>query len=394
MTTARDRAIEALAWFADAIVCGRPAMHNAAKVVDALLAAVHEAEGKTETAKGGGAAGGNSGASATEVSRATTAAPGGVPAGGATSNDALLRARSWLQTVRTAVSSANRHSGDCRCLRCSLACEVVRLHEERCPECGRHEGIGICACPDEDPRIVGYPPSTPASSSPERPEREELGRAMHEAFGATNWRAVCSKEDWMRAAERLYDMGLKDGGAIDDNRRWLDALYEVSRAIDLGARSDPPEIAVPRGVREYVAKVDALARERDEAAGALLVNIDEMPPGSTLGKVVSANSLLRQENGRLLARAITAERERDTALARVRELESLMSSGNTEALIERAAEVMRERAKKLVMDAAERASKEIHGHEPSTWSAMMALVVAVGALPIRAGREEKERTNG
>ena len=39
---ARERLLEALAWFADAVQCGRPPTHNAAKVIDALDAYVDE----------------------------------------------------------------------------------------------------------------------------------------------------------------------------------------------------------------------------------------------------------------------------------------------------------------------------------------------------------------
>lgn len=58
--------------------------------------------------------------------------------------------------------------------------------------------------------------------------------------------------------------------------------------------------------------VDPLESDRKEAAGGLSVNIDEMPPGSTLAKVVCANRILIGERDK--ARALVASYDRQDEL--------------------------------------------------------------------------------
>ena len=352
----------------------------AIEAVDALLAAVHEAEGKTTSPEARAADDGQSteasegpagrpgaqesaanqssvpphGDVRTEDPRArevATRADGGTgpcesPTSGncdqrrdsrrdGTSTDALKLAREVLDRPLTFDSSLVGYwIGRAR----ALAEEVVRLHAERCPDCGRHKGVGICACPDEDPRVVGYPPSTPASSSPERPEREALGR---------RW--------WI----------------LELPGRTPQAFSTADGAATV-ARSYPAQASVTAVVPASVA--DALARERDEAVrrlgGARLVlkvlrDDLECSPGEDVGE---ASARAKRERGQLrlkldlsqkanideravwsasmkqlgwtnntyslydivcvvertLAKVESAERERDTALARVREIESAL----------------------------------------------------------------------
>lgn len=66
--------------------------------------------------------------------------------------------------------------------------------------------------------------------------------------------------------------------------------------------------------RQRIAELEA---ERDAAAGEVLVNVADMPPGSTLGKIVIANRLLKHENQNLRERI--AELEANPAPTNVRQ---------------------------------------------------------------------------
>lgn len=77
----------------------------------------------------------------------------------------------------------------------------------------------------------------------------------------------------------------------------MNALDQVVRDIAAELAMDSVHIPTIAGVlkarlQPTWSELDALRREREEAAGELPVDVREMPVGSTLGKVVSANRLL------------------------------------------------------------------------------------------------------
>lgn len=58
-------------------------------------------------------------------------------------------------------------------------------------------------------------------------------------------------------------------------------------------------------------QVETLTREREWAAGEGMVNIQDAMPGTTAGKLLSANAILRRERDAAIAAKEKAERERD-----------------------------------------------------------------------------------
>lgn len=93
------------------------------------------------------------------------------------------------------------------------------------------------------------------------------------------------------------------GKEVDAVTKERDAA--LARVKELEAeRSQQAEAYRARGQR--VSELESLAQhleaEREAAAGEVLVSFDDMPPGSTLGKVVIANRLLKHENQNLRER--------------------------------------------------------------------------------------------
>jgi len=64
-------------------------------------------------------------------------------------------------------------------------------------------------------------------------------------------------------------------------------------------------------------ELEQMKADRDEACGELRISVKDAAPGTVIGKLVSANVILKHMNADLLSRAVDAEQERDALMARM-----------------------------------------------------------------------------
>lgn len=174
----------------------------------------------------------------------------------------------------------------------------------------------------------------------QRAGRQQLTEAT-EAIDFANRMAAAQSTDLAAARQRIAELENR----VARQKEWLrwpnHNMHEPVAKLytehfpdgDLRRTGDRFHAVIDKLTKERDAalvRVKELEAERASAAGEVLINVADMPPGSTLGKVVIANRLLKHENQNLREHIAELEAE----VGRIQNIERLRIASDTSKKLE------------------------------------------------------------